>query len=110
LKSLSSPTEHFYWHCLPVFPVKEGCMVKQGQIVAQMGNSGFVRSSGKVVPIEGRSKPPYKGTHLHWAMKISGNIVNPLNFIDWAMPIHNDWLGAVKAILINMLNLIKRSR
>ncbi len=108
---LSSPViyghEYFYWHCLPIFPVKEGDIVKQGQIIAQMGNSGFVKSGGKIVPLEGRLKPPYKGTHLHWVMKIDNEIVNPIYHIDWNIPIPNDWLGAAKAILLNMLEFLK---
>uniref|UniRef100_A0A7V3JAF1 Peptidase M23 domain-containing protein n=1 Tax=candidate division CPR3 bacterium TaxID=2268181 RepID=A0A7V3JAF1_UNCC3 len=42
MKGVSSPYYHLYWHCLPVFPVCEGDFVNQGEIVAQMGNSGYV--------------------------------------------------------------------
>jgi len=98
---------YLYWHCLPVFPVEIGDEVKKGQQVAQMGNSGFVKSGGKVVPLEGRSKPPYKGTHLHWAMKINDETVDPLKHIDWSIPIRYDLWGAIKAILINMLSFLK---
>lgn len=107
LKSFFNNHEHFYWHCLPIFPVKKGDIVKRGQIVAQMGNSGFVKSGGKVVPLEDRLKPPYKGTHLHWAMKINDEIVDPLKHIDWSIPIRYDLWGAIKAILINMLSFLK---
>ena len=96
-----------YWHCLPMFPVEVGQFVKQGEIVGQMGNSGFVLSGGKYVPIEIRTKAPYHGTHVHYSMAIDNKSVNPLDFIDYSIPINYDVLTAIKAIAQRMLNLLK---
>ncbi len=43
MKSITGDRRYAYWHCLPIFPVEEGETVLQGQIVAQMGNSGYVK-------------------------------------------------------------------
>ena len=58
-------TFYLYWHCLPIFPVREGEIAKRGKIVAFMGNSGLVYRFGKLVPLEVRSIFPYLGAHLH---------------------------------------------
>jgi murein DD-endopeptidase MepM/ murein hydrolase activator NlpD len=111
MSSTSSPTRsHLYWHCQSVFPVKAGDIIKQGQIVARMGNSGFCTVEGKVVPIPGRNKPPYPGTHLHWEVKEGVNFINFQEFIDRSIPITYRALDVIKAIqniIAGLWNLIK---
>ena len=47
--------------------VVEGQQVKAGQVVGQMGNSGFVVS--RDITYWGNSNPDKRGTHLHWTTK-----------------------------------------
>lgn len=54
----------FYMH-LSQFKVRKGNFVKRGQIIALSGNSGNSRSP-----------------HLHFAIKINNNTINPLKFIE----------------------------
>ena len=101
---------YLHWHTLPVFPVKVGDFVKQGQIVAQMGNSGFCIAGGKVVPIEGRTKKPYLGTHDHFEMLVDGIAVDARLYIDLTTPVKYgilDLITAIKVILAKIKNLIK---
>lgn len=62
---LETGNVYVYWHTLPYLPVHGGDIVERGQIIAYMGNAGIVRSAGVDVPINERTTPPYKGTHLH---------------------------------------------
>lgn len=107
MKSVEYDREHFYFHCLPIFPVNVGDIVKQGQIVAQMGNSGFVISGGKVVPIEDRLKPPFKGTHLHYALKVNDQTIDSLFHIDWNLPVRYNILDKIKAMINIFLKMRK---
>ncbi len=107
MEALGNPKRRYgYWHCLPVFPVRQGDIVKQGRIVSMMGNSGFVKSQGKLVPIEIRTKAPYKGTHNHFSMSIDNVAQNPLDYIDWNIPISYDVITAVKSIFQKILNIV----
>ncbi len=54
----------FLCHLTPEILVTEGQTVKEGDVVAKMGNSGFVVSGG--VPYWGQANPDHKGTHCHW--------------------------------------------
>lgn len=90
LKGLETGFVHLFWHNQPIHPVFVGQTVKRGQIVAFMGNTGNVYSDNTYVPIEGRTRPPYRGTHLHWELydktyRIGGRkpFLNPLEHIDW---------------------------
>jgi len=114
MTSTEDPTYRVcYWHCLPVFPVREGDYVLQGDVVAQMGNTGWVESNGKLVPLDLRLIPPYIGTHVHISMGIGdGTAENTENvdyssYIDWTIPVKYDLLTAIRAIIINMANIIK---
>jgi murein DD-endopeptidase MepM/ murein hydrolase activator NlpD len=60
----------YYGHILKA-TVKRGQIVKRGDKIAEMGNSG--RSSGP---------------HLHYAIKINGKWVNPMNYI-----FNSNWLA-----------------
>ena len=113
VKDDNSDMYYVYWHCQPVFPVNLWQSVKQGKdVVAQMGNSGDVYSQGVFVPLEDRDKPPFKGTHLHqevFALNEDGtrNYINPLNQIDFSIPVQPNIFEAIKNIIINMAKLFK---
>ena len=68
------------------------------------------RGYGIVVPDSAKLKYPYPGKHLHWAMKINQQTVDPLKWLDWNIPVKYSFLDKIKAmmkILMNMLDLIK---
>ncbi len=106
-----------FWHCMSIFPVSEGESVSQGKIVAYMGNSGFVYSMGRYVPIKIRNIPPYNGTHLHWEAYRDFPVkqyINPVEQIDWNIKVRhnfftstNDYLISAKVVLMKMLNLFR---
>ncbi|NLP13239.1 MAG: peptidoglycan DD-metalloendopeptidase family protein [Clostridium sp.] len=52
-----------YAHCSSLL-VKNGDMVKKGQVIAKAGQTGMAT-----------------GTHLHFEVRIDGNVVNPLEYI-----------------------------
>lgn len=90
--------DYLYWHCLPNIPVRKGQLVKQGDVISQMGNSGFVMSGGVLVPIEHRNNPPYLGTHLHMEVRVNNQYVDPVPYIDWSIPVKktsNQWIYQV---------------
>lgn len=102
---------HIFWHCLPVFPVKKGQYVKQGEVVASMGNSGSVYFGGVPVPIGTRTQTKL-GTHLHWEAftlnaKGTRDYFDVVPHIDWNIPIKYDLITAIRSILQNMLNIFK---
>jgi len=108
MESVVGNRRYAYWHCLPIFPVEVGEIVLQGQIVAQMGNSGYVKMGNKYVPIDKRLGKKKPGTHLHFSMSINGKIVNPLDYIDWSIPVKYSFLDVIRAvrrILQKMLSL-----
>lgn len=96
-----------YWHCLPIFPVKVGDTVVQGQPVAQMGNTGYVVSNGVVVPYELRDKPPYLGTHVHLSFGTKVQNWDFSKFIDWTIPVRPDYDTAIKMIIKRILGFFK---
>jgi len=113
LQSLRNPDVYYlYWHCLPRFPVNVGDKVVQGQIVAQMGNSGFVLVRGIPIHVNVRNIPPYLGTHLHIERRIEKNGIveytDITKFIDYSIPINYDILTAVKNILQKIINIINK--
>lgn len=59
--------QHTLGHLNPQKLVSKGQEVKQGQIIAKMGNSGFIVSGG--VRYWGGNNPDGRGTHLHWTVK-----------------------------------------
>lgn len=108
LRSKIHPNTTFlHWHCQPIFLVKEGDIVPQGQPVAMMGNSGFCMSSGVVVPVEIRTQKPYKGTHDHFEVRVDSEYVDPLLYIDFSIPIKFDVLTVIKETLIKISNILK---
>ena len=101
---------HLYWHCQPVFPVGLGQQLKQGEIVAFMGNSGFVMRGGVVIPIEIRSKPPYPGTHVHQEIFTFVNgqrqYEDPLLSIDFSIPIQYNLISSIMIVIKKIINLL----
>jgi murein DD-endopeptidase MepM/ murein hydrolase activator NlpD len=100
-----------YWHCLGVFPVKEGDIVVQGKPVAQMANSGFVLANGQLVPIGERLNQPYKGVHCHCSVNIDGEkqegLVDYRDYIDYSIKIEYDLKTVIASVLQKIINLIK---
>lgn len=99
--------EYLYWHCLPVFPVNIGDIIEQGEVVAQMGNSGFCTSQGQVVPVEIKTDKPFRGTHLHFEVRNNGTLIDPLPLIDWSIPIQDVGLSILQKIVNNLSKLFK---
>lgn len=102
-----------YWHTLPLFSVAKGDIVLQGQPIAEMGNSGFVVSGGEIVPIDLRTVPPYKGTHVHISfgrIKPDGNYeaLDYSQFIDWLIPINYDVVTFLGLIWKNFLRVLQK--
>jgi hypothetical protein len=109
LTGLETGYRYLFWHTLPLLPVNGGDIVKRGQIVAYMGNAGYVVSGGQYVPIEERTTPPYRGTHLHIEMfDKNGNAVDPKPFINWNwQPQYTltDFMTAMIAVLQKAIRL-----
>lgn len=70
-----------YWHLSEVL-VRAGDLVKQGQLIGRMGNSGTVRPK----PTE---RQPYLGTHLHFGLYLY-RLVNGRRKAE-----DNDYRGAI---------------
>jgi murein DD-endopeptidase MepM/ murein hydrolase activator NlpD len=99
-----STIEYLYWHCQQVFPVNIGQVVEQGEIVAQIGNSGMCMSAGVLVPLSDRNSEA--GSHLHYEKRISGVLVNVLPYIDFSLQPKLNVIKAVSQILTKMANMI----
>lgn len=112
LRGLESGRHYLYWHTWPYLPVWSGDIVKAGQIIAFMGNSGNVFTGGNYVPLDLRAVSPYKGTHLHLEMfSAEGRPIDPAMNIDWFYePIYStsDWVKAVSATLLKIGKLAFR--
>lgn len=97
MRGLESGNVHLYWHSYPVFPVSVGQIVKRGQIVAFMSNSGTVYSGGVYVPLEERLDSS-RGTHLHWEVMdnyLDGKKIRLHDFtanVDWNLQPTYSWL------------------
>jgi murein DD-endopeptidase MepM/ murein hydrolase activator NlpD len=57
-----------YWH-LNQITVIEGQEVQQGELIGYLGNTGLVT-----------------GPHLHWEMRLNGIAVEPLQWVQQAIP------------------------
>lgn len=105
--SIEDPTiSVMYWHTLPFFPVKVGDTVLQGQVIAMMGNSGYVESNGIVVPYELRDNAPYLGTHVHITIGTATEYWDYSKLIDWNIEIKYDIITTIKSIIQNMSNFL----
>lgn len=116
LRGVETGLLHFYWHTFPVFPVRVNQRVRRGQIVAFMGNAGYVNVNGVYVLIEKRTEPMYPGTHQHWELREKGDriggvkhLLNPVEHIDWnRQPDYTiaEHIGAISIVLGKTLKLI----
>lgn len=115
LKATNSPYYYLFWHCLPIFPVKEGDFVMQKQIVAQMGNTGNVMRNGVYVPTQNDFRPKSKlGTHLHFEIfdtYYNRKYVDPVLFIDWNISVNYGIEGlllSIKNIATKMIGILRK--
>ena len=100
---------HLYWHCQPIFPVGLGQELKQGEVVAFMGNSGFVMMGGVLIPYETRTKAPYSGTQEVFTLKDGQRVYeDPLKITDMSIDISYNLLVAIKVVLAKIFNLLKK--
>ena len=119
LKGEETGYSYLYWHVLPILPVNTGDSVKRGSIIAFMGNAGLVYTNGVYVPIEERTKSPFKGTHLHLEMFDKGykigdkkSFLNPLERIDLSLePLYStvDLLRATVIVFKKVLAFKKKN-
>jgi murein DD-endopeptidase MepM/ murein hydrolase activator NlpD len=108
LQDLAEPRyEYLFWHCLQSFPVRVGAIVKQGEVVAQMGNSGLCYSNGALVPLKNRGT---KGTHLHFEVRFGGKCIDPLPLIDWNISVKPNKLQAIQSFLMQINNFIRNRK
>ena len=111
-----------YWHCQPIFPVEIGELVKQGQPVAQMGNTGAVYGNGQFYSVAEReqeysestpSNLPKKGVHVHISYGFGdGSAEGTVNRdiskeIDWTIPVSYSLLDAISMTLKSILKIFK---
>ena len=73
----ASGIESFYCHLRDKsVSVKVGDKVKKGQVIAVMGKTGNIISSRTDIPEE------YRGTHLHFGIRLNGAWVNPEPYLN----------------------------
>lgn len=99
-KGLETGIEYLYWHCLPIFPVNGGDVVKRGSIVAYMGNAGLVYHGGAYVPLDKRTSVPFKGTHLHIQAEKDGKRIDPFPLINFSWQPQYGVLEVMSATLV----------
>lgn len=95
---------YLYWHVLQAIPVAVGDTVKAGQVVAQLGNSGYCMSGGIEVPLAYRGT---KGSHLHYEKRINNVCVNVLPDIDFNSTVRFDTVTEVSRIVKKMIYLLQ---
>ncbi len=115
LKGLETGHEYLFWHCLPMFPVWGGDMVKRGQIVAYMGNSGKVFQGNKEVELKDRDQLPFNpknpeedGLHLHFEMYKNGKQIDPTPHFNWSWQPQYGALDQIRASLV-VINKIRKN-
>lgn len=73
-----------YCHVSPIYLVKEGDMVKQGQLIGKVGPKYVYGVSGNIYkdsngnPTNGATTGP----HLHLGVRIDGDYINPMQFFE----------------------------
>lgn len=107
MTGLETGYTYLYWHILPIVPVWGGDIVPRGQIVAYMGNAGYVTSGDKEVPLEKRTKEPYAGTHLHIEVFDGKKRIDPLPLINWNWEPTYSTTDFMKALIVVLQKQIK---
>jgi murein DD-endopeptidase MepM/ murein hydrolase activator NlpD len=65
-----------YGHCNKVY-ASVGDMVRSGDLLASMGNTGDVYSLGLPVSVQNRLSPKHPGTHLHYQLRKCLRVATP---------------------------------
>ena len=71
-----------YCHCDPNWIVSVGDIIKQGQVIGQVGPKNVYGVKGNQY-FDSEGKPTNgatTGPHLHLGIRIDGNYVNPINY------------------------------
>jgi len=106
--------QYLLWHCAPVFPVRVGAIVQQGEPVAQLGNSGLsfsvVNGQWIAQPLAVKATNTNKGAHLHFEVREWGKYIDPLPMIDWGATIKYDNISATSKFIQGIIDLIKRRK
>ena len=102
-----------YWHTLPVFNHVKGDFLQQGEVCAEMGNTGWVETNGKLVPVDIRLIPPYPGTHTHISMGRNNEdgtytAMDYSSQIDWSIPVSYNLIKTIQGFLRNISNLFNK--
>lgn len=107
MKGLESDYEYLYWHNLPYHPVNVGDIIEKGKIVAYMGNSGNVWSNGKPVPVDERTHPAHRGTHLHQEVYLNGEKVDFVPLIDFSIEPNYTIVEELSAMAVALKKMVK---
>jgi len=108
LKGQETGLEYLFWHTLPILPVWGGQNVTRGQIVAYMGNAGYVTVGGVLVPIEERTKDPEPGTHLHLEVYKAGVKIDPMPLFNWNWQPQYSFMDFLKALSVVVSKIAKK--
>jgi hypothetical protein len=109
MQDADDPTiQYLYWHCQQIFPVSVGDVVQQGEVVAQVGNSGFCTFGGEKIPLS--KKPSGLGAHLHFEKRINGKCVDVLPDIDFALQPKINGTQAALRIIQRIINFITNKK
>ncbi|MCC6691369.1 MAG: M23 family metallopeptidase [Bacteroidia bacterium] len=95
--------QFLFWHLLQIIPVKEGDWLDKGQVIGQMGNSGYCLVNGVEVPLKCRGS---KGSHLHFETRLDGNYIDPLPLIDFNCQPKLDKAKSVEQFLIRLRSML----
>lgn len=107
LTGIETGNKYLFWHILPIVPVNGGEIIQRGQIFAFMGNSGYVYTGGKYVPIDERLKPPYAGLHLHLEVTSNGNRVDPTDLFNYSWSPRYGYVELATAIIKTLQKKVK---
>lgn len=108
MRSLANPNiTYTYWHTMEIIPVKEGQFCEQGEMVAQIGNSGYCFTGGVYVPLADRNSG--KGSHLHYERRDSTK--NPgytdvTPFLDYTVDIKLSWGQSASQVVQQISNML----